>query len=213
MRKPRTKQQMVDFLMKHFRYDTMSSWNRADSYATKIKAHSLGLTLTEQDAVYAMLDVQDSHQESGFNAVLSDFDRRHNFSYQIGVNGRSGGYLVLCSGGSKPSEHKSQCRKCGQRNFQTVEVEPGQCGKCHAQARYNRAFQPETFTNPGQGIDMDGDFAEWDTSSLKQRVDLVWDFDKTCQRAVRAYVNFALENKVVEETVFIPKTVRVAVER
>ena len=36
----RYKKSMVDFLKKHFRYDTMNSWNRSTSYANNIKLHN-----------------------------------------------------------------------------------------------------------------------------------------------------------------------------
>jgi len=213
MSKPRTRKAMIQYLTEHFRYDTMNSWNQAHSYAVKIKVNALELSRDDREAIYQMLDVETSWDESGFNHVLREFDKRHNYAFQIGTNGRSGGYLVLYQGGSKPSEHKSQCRQCGQRNFQHVEVEPGQCGACRAMARYNREFAPVPYTNPGKGLDEDRDFADWSTSDLKWRVDVVWDFDQTCARACKAYVQFARENQAIEETIQIPRKITVAVPR
>ena len=211
--KPRTRKDMIAYLTEHFRYDTMNSWNQATSYAVKIKVRYLNLSREDSDAVYEMLDVPDSWDESGFNHVLREFDQRYNHAYQIGSNGRSGGYLVLYQGGAKPSEHKSQCRQCGQRNFTAAEPEPAQCGRCQAMARYNRKFPLEPYTYPGKGFDMGEDFAEWSTEDLRNRVDLVWDFDQTCARAVKAYVDYAHENKVVEATIHVPKNIHVAVPR
>lgn len=216
MKKPRTRKEMIAYLAGHFRYDTMSSWNQSSSYAVEIKVRSLNLTQEQQGAVYEMLDVQDAWDESGYNSILRDFDRRNNYIYQIGTNGRSGGYLVLYQGGSKPSEHKSQCRACGQRNYQALTEEPGQCGKCNRQTRYNRDFPPDVFTRPGLSLDMNEDFedkSEWSTQALRNRVDTVWDFDQTCARAVRVYVDYAMENKVVEKTIRVPKKIRVAEPR
>lgn len=216
MPKPRTRKEMVAYLSGHFRYDTMNSWNQSTSYAVKIKAHHLGLTKEQEDAVFAMLDVQDSWNESGYNEILHDFDRRYNHVWQISTNGRSGGYLVLIQGGTRPSEHKSVCRACGQRNYQTVETEPGKCGRCNRDTRYNYAFPPDVYAQPGRDVDMHADFDdkdEWDMRSLRDRVDLIWDFDQTVARAVKAYVAYAMENKVVEKTIRVPKKVRVAEPR
>lgn len=211
--KPRTRKDMIAYLAEHFRYNTMNSWNRATSYAVRIKVRDLDLSRENQNAVYEMLDVEDSFRESGFNHALHEFDRRYSHSYQIGQNGRSGGYLVLYQGGTKPSEHKSQCRACGQRNFTVADPEPGQCGRCGVAMRYNREFPPEVFSYPGKSLDMGEDFAEWDTYAIRQRVDLVWDFDKACAWAVKAYVQYARENKSVEEVIHVPKTIHVAVPR
>ena len=211
--KPRTRKEMIPFLTEHFRYDTMNSWNQATSYAVRIKVRYLNLSREDTDAVYEMLDVEDSFRESGFNHELREFDRRYSHSYQIGQNGRSGGYLVLYQGGAKPSEHKSVCHTCGQRNFTTAEPEPAKCGRCGAMDRHNAKFAAEPFSYPGKGMDMGEDFAEWSTYDLRSRVDLVWDFDQACARAVKAYVAYARENKVVDETVHIPKNIRVAVPK
>lgn len=101
MRKPRTKAAMIEYLRGHFRYDTMNSWNVATSYAVNIKVHNL--PHDQQDAVYEMLDVPASWRASGFNAILRQFDQRYGHCWQIGSNGRSGGYLVLYQGGARPA--------------------------------------------------------------------------------------------------------------
>jgi hypothetical protein len=212
--KPRTRKAMIAYLSRHFRYDTMSSGNWATSYAVNIKAQNVPLPAgIDRECVYQMLDVQDAWDKSGFNAILREFDARHFHCFQIGTNGRSGGYLVLYRGGTRASEHKSQCRTCGQANFQAVETEPGVCERCHATARYNRDFPPVVYTLPGQGLDEDGDFSEYDTSSLRSKVDVVWDFDQTCARAVDAYVRFAADNRAVEVEVPCTRKVIVAQAR
>ena len=212
--KPRTRKAMIAYLAEHFRYDTMNSWNRATSYAVNIKASHITLPAgVDREAVYQMLDVQDAWDESGFNAILREFDARHFHCFQIGTNGRSGGYLVLYQGGTRASEHKSQCRNCGQANFQAVTTEPGVCGRCGATARYNRDFPPVVYTKPGLGMDEDRDYSEYDISSLRAKVDIVWDFDQTCARAVDAYVRFAADNQAVEIEVPCTRKVIVAQAR
>lgn len=223
MRKPRTREAMIEYLSSHFRYDTMNSWNQSTSYAKKIKLYSLGLTREQENACGEMMDVEGSYDASGYNAILEEFGNRYHHSYQIWTNGRSGGYLVLGQGGERPSEHKSQCRRCGQRNFQAVEQpvapkqgdpgQPGRCGNCGEQARYNRTFPPDVYLQPGLSLDQNEDFTEWSTDDLRNRVDLVLDFDKTCDSAVKAFVKYAMSHQVKEKTVYVAKKIKVARRR
>ena len=211
MRKPRSKVEMIRFLKGHFRYDTMSSWNASTTYAVRQKVNHLGLTMDQSDAVYAMLDVEDAYDESGYAGVLEAFAVRHDYRYQIFSNGRSSGYLVLIQGERKPSQYKSACTNCGQRNCSEATEESKRCGRCGEDARINQKMY-DTVSFPGRNIDMEEDFEGWDKYSLAQRVDLVWDFDKTCATAIKCYVDYACAHKVVEETVMVPRKIKVAEE-
>jgi hypothetical protein len=46
---------------------------------------------------------------------------------------------------------------------------------------------------------------------LKDRVELVWEFDEACNNAVQAFVDFAKGHSVEEETVMVPTKVKVAI--
>ena len=50
-----------------------------------------------QNAVYALMDEPDAY--STVNCLISAFTHKYNYKWQAGFNGRSGGYLVLYSGG------------------------------------------------------------------------------------------------------------------
>lgn len=272
-RKPRTRQDMIAYLTEHFRYDTMNSWNRATSYAHNIKISHLNHVDDITDKLYDLIGVEGIYDETDYNFYLREFEARHNWAWQIGTNGRSGGYLVLYQGGRKDSGHKSRCTSCGQLNYKRVPVIPPEdglaqnkaryyiqthdfwvpsvyndqpeikalnlpadfivqlvqevraeikahgeytadnsCGRCHAQSRVNLTSpRYETFSYPGRGVDMEKDFEEWDTSVLKDRVETVWDFDQTCERAVKVFVDFAREHHTEEQTVMVPRQVTVAV--
>jgi hypothetical protein len=210
--KPRTRKEMITFLRDHFRYNTMNSWNRSKSYARNIKIHNLeGLDAAEHRRAYEMLDVEEAFY--GFKHELAEFQLRHKHSWQIGTNGRSGGYLVLYQGGRRATDYKSVCAACGQLNFATVVTGDQKCGRCGADERENlESPRYEVFTYPGKGLDMDDDFETWSTYQLKERVALVWDFDKTCERAVQAFIAFAKSHIVEEQIVMVPKTITVAVK-
>jgi len=66
----------------------------------------------------------------------------------------------------------------------------------------------KSFVYPVRGVGemdwVDGDF-------LTDLVDVIWDFDETCQRAVEVFVEFAVSHTVVEEEIMVSKTVLVAI--
>lgn len=86
---------MRNFLNEHFRYWTMSSWNRLESYAHNVKLHRLGLTSEQLDRAFELLDpdIDTSAFWDGVHELISDFYEET--GYMAGFNGRSGGYLVL----------------------------------------------------------------------------------------------------------------------
>lgn len=114
----RSRQSIVDFLKGHYRYDTMGSNNQSTSYANCVKLHRLPLTPEQSDVAYDMLST-----DNGFdfvNPLIHKFTEQHNGGYTAGFNGRSGGYLVLYHSQYKPSDYKSICTECGQRNYREV---------------------------------------------------------------------------------------------
>ncbi len=88
---------MIDFLENHFRYNTMNSWNCSTSYANDVKLYNIGLTREQEDKLYEIMDCDGAYDS--VNELLDDFAYNHNFNWQVGFNGRSGGYLVLYQGG------------------------------------------------------------------------------------------------------------------
>lgn len=271
-KKPRSRRAMIDYLRDHPRYHTLSSHNLATSYARNIKVtHVVPDDL--QVRAYEMLDQEDAFW--GGQLELDEFAVRHGHAWQIGGNGRSGGYLVLYRGGRKASGHRSVCGHCGQRNFCRVMPElpdnaegrlrayvythagrtwptyRGQseaaadaaafddaalealvksvkddiekngrvtadnvCGKCRRPTRRNFATpQYDVFVQPGRGTDEEDTFDdrdEWSTDRIRDRVDLVWDFDLTVDAYIEAFVHFVRTHVVEEETVLVEKTIKVA---
>jgi len=106
-RKPRTKADIASFLRNHCRYSTLNPWNGVSSYAVNIKVSRLHLTHEQRLACYDLMQCAGAYEESGFNATLNWFDHRHNFRWQAGINGRSGGYAVLYQGSQSPSGRRT----------------------------------------------------------------------------------------------------------
>jgi hypothetical protein len=181
---------MVEYLSNHFRYWTANSWNQSKSYAFRVKICDLyefipkDLSPDERsaliDRMYDCLQLEEAFEAP--HKILREFDARHRYRWQIGSNGRSGGYLVLYQGGVRDD-------------------------------------QP--YSMPGKGTDMDEDFtgAEkfsrrdgWGLDDVRERYDLVKDFDATCERAIKAYIEYAKTHRVVTETILVEKQVLVGVE-
>ena len=205
----RNRRAMTEFLAKHFRYNTMNSWNQSTSYANNIKVYNLGLSKEQEEKLYAMLDTAEFY--TYINEMLYDFSAEHNYLWQVGFNGRSSGYLVLYQGYSKPSGYKSFCTECGQRNFKTVE-ETGnnRCGRCGADARVNYSTAPrEIGCYPGRSTDMGEDFEDWEIYQLRERVKLVREFDKLCDDILKTVVDLIENYEVEEQIVMKPHTVKV----
>ena len=207
-RKPKTRKEMTAFLSNHFRYDTMRSWNGASSFAANIKLHHIEFPDKETlDRAWDLLDVEEAFDD--FRNVLAEFAERHDHRYQICTNGRSGGYLVLYNGGKKDTGYKSFCPKCGQRNYQ-VAKEGDVCGVCkHPRTNYTHPVMTTYTTGESVG-DPYGDYEEWGLWSLKALVNVVWDFDKTVKAAIQAFIDYARNNEVVNETILVSKTIKVA---
>lgn len=201
----RSRKAMEAYLSGHFRYYTMSCVNRSTSYACNMKLHRLGLDQETMNTLYDMIQVPEFYDE--LSTLLRDFGAAHAYQWQAGWNGRSGGYLVLYQGRKTPGKHRSFCTKCGQKNYTSVAETGIRCGACGREARIDFITPPiEIITFPGQSIDQDEDFGEWPMDELRQRTELVQEFDRLADTIVSEAVNLAQTYKVVEETEYVPVT-------
>ena len=83
--------------LKRIRYYTMNSWNLSKSLAYNLKIYNV-IDQELQSKVYDLLLIDGVYEEH-INPLIYDFDRKYNYEWQAGFNGRSGGYLVLYRGG------------------------------------------------------------------------------------------------------------------
>lgn len=87
---------MCEFLLNHFQYYTMNSWNGLKSIANNVKLYNLqlegdwaqALELLYNEGDFAWLYAQDLGDK------IAAFQLAHP-DYEVGFNGRSDGYLVL----------------------------------------------------------------------------------------------------------------------
>lgn len=203
---------MTEFLRNHFRYSTMNSWNLSTSYANNLKVDRLGLSNEIMMKLLDMLDVDGFYDN--INDLIAEFGAAHDYLWQAGFNGRSGGYLVLYTGGSKPSGYKSFCTACGQRNYTSVKETGPVCGRCGQAQRVDFPKPPvQIFTWTGKNVDQDEDFEEWSMDELRARVRLITEFDRLCDDVVAEAVGMAENYDVGTEEVTRVEEVRVLVEK
>lgn len=208
----RSRGSMKEFLAGHFRYNTMNGWNNSTSYACNMKIYNLGLERDIANKLYDLIQLNEFYEP--INDLIYEFGAAHNFEWQVGFNGRSGGYLVLYRGERKPSGYRSFCTACGQKNYKSVSESGSVCGRCHQPAR--RDFSQthmNIHTFPGRGIDHgERFFLDWDMTALRDRVDLVCEFDKLADDIVAEAVYIAKNYDIQDEVVYVPQTRKVMVE-
>ena len=201
----RSRAEMTAYLSGHFRYNTMNSWNRSTTYACNMKLYKLGLDRETEDKLWDMIQVPEFYER--LNERIEDFNWQHNYLWQAGWNGRSGGYLVLYQGGTKPSRYRSYCTKCGQKNYTSVAETGNRCGVCNEEARVDYIKLPmQIFSFPGRDVDMDEDFEDWSLYELQQRTELVQEFDRLADDIVAEALYIAQNHSVEERTVYMPTT-------
>ena len=139
--------------------------------------------------------------------LMDAFAEAHQFRWQVGMNGRSGGYLVLYEGGIKPTGHRSYCRSCYQRNFKSVTENGNVCGRCGRADRVDYTRPPmQAYTYSGRGIDMDTDYEDWTMQELRERVEVVQALDALADEMVQQAVHLAQNFTVVEVEISVPQT-------
>ena len=211
-RKPRTIKGMRAFLLNHKRYFTRNGWNRLSSFAVVIKIGHLRLTSEEHNKCSDLLTVEDCHELSGFNEMLRDFAVEQHWNWQIGINGRSGGYAVLYKSSIKDDGYKSVCCFCGQRNETSVTETGTRCGRCgKTDGRHDYGKLPHTShvvscETVGDNVD------EMTSFEIRELFKTVWAFDLAVEDATRMFVDYAMSHEVVEETIMVPKKVMAAKE-
>lgn len=136
--------------------------------------------------------------------LTDEFDRENDYAWQAHFNGRSGGYLVLYSGGLKDTGYKSFCTSCGQRNFRTVEESGCTCGRCRKDTRVNYKHPLMQKYASGRSVDENEDFEEWSIEELRERCRVVERFDILCDSIVEEAARLSESVETVEETVYVP---------
>lgn len=202
----RSRSQMIEFLTNHFRYDTMNSWNRSTSWANNLKVYNV-IPNELQDKVHEMMESEDFYFE--INELIADYNLTNNYALQAGFNGRSGGYLVMYSGGYETKRiftfDNSTTNEYGERDYADgygwMNIE-----EAKKRGLYNKEVK-RVYTQPGLSIDDydEEDYKEMEMDELREIVRKVQEFDKLCDAIVESVISMAENCDVEEETYFVEK--------
>jgi hypothetical protein len=198
---------MIAFLRNHFRYDTMNSWNKSTSYARNVKIYRSGLTPEQEMKAFEFIDTPGALED--INLIMRDFEVNHDHEWQVGFNGRSGGYIVLYKGFMELDTHtKTVCSHCGIRTGYAEEM-PCKVSGCSGTLKKIDRPVYRIGVYPGKGVDMGEDFEEWSDDALEARYDLVKEFDQMVDDCI-AQFKYLLDNfRIVEKVVPCTRTIRV----
>jgi len=203
-----SKEAVANFLLSHFRYDTMNGLIRSTSYANCVKINRLGLSGTTQEKARVIISVGDYWNELSW--VIREFEQDMGADYTIGTNGRSAGYLVLYESEYYDPGYKSTCKSCGKLSPYPVSDANCQCGVCNGPRANLKA--PLRWTRlKSSSIDHAmslQDYLEMPLHELKERAALVQAFDRACDRMRDAFIEMANDYMVIEHTVMVPQKVR-----
>ena len=86
--------QKFDYIHNHSYYYTMNSWNKSKSLANNVKVYNLPITTEQRNKFFEICEnfVLNYDLYDMINARIEDFESENEFD--VGFNGRSGGYLV-----------------------------------------------------------------------------------------------------------------------
>ncbi len=204
----RSREQMVDYLSTHFRYNTMNSWNLSESWANNMKVHRC-IPSVFQANVFEMMETDEFYEE--INWLLSDYSENNNHTLQAGFNGRSGGYLVMYEG---KVEWKTLFTFEGSNKESDYEDGYGWMGMEEAKRKglFNKKIRYIS-SYPGRSVD-NYDREDYEGMMLWELVQItekVQNFDKLCDDIRELTINMAKSFEVVEEEYTVVKTRKVLV--
>ena len=161
-----------DFLVNHFEYDTMNSWNGCKSIANNVKVYNI----PDIDDGEALKALQEDDYLS-INQALRDWEDEHP-GYEVTFNGRSSGYLVLY-------------RKDTNRHALIANDNDSPCN-----------YYPNQYEDWKRDVQNDYGSLKAYHSELVKQVKLVQEFDKLCDDLVIIVKELIKDMKHREENTF-----------
>jgi hypothetical protein len=203
---PKSKEGIAKFLIEHPRYSD-GGRNSQSTYAHNVKVTRLGLTPSELDKAYTLMEAEDYRKL--IRGGIRDFQSQMDGRFMIETQGRSGGYLTLFEAEVYDPGYKSTCKHCSQLNFQEVSEKSSKCGVCGG-PRVNLKKPLAWSRLLGSGIDHRvtyDEMLEWDKNKLLDRLDVVHAFDAACDVVRNDFKRMLNEYMLVEEVINVPTRV------
>ncbi len=202
----KTKKPMIEFLVSHFRYDTMSSWNQSTSWAANVKIHRV-IPSNLQDKAYELIETDEFYDR--INDILHEYSFNNNHSLQAGFNGRSSGYIVMYEGFVETKTIFTFERTQGGRDYADgygwMDIE-----EAKKRGLYQKQIKTVR-TYPGRSIDNYDfdDYKDMTAGEVKAIYDKVREFDKMVQQVINETIYLCKNSEVEEIEYFERKTKKV----
>lgn len=185
--------------LKRIRYYGMNSWNLSKSPAYNLKVYNV-IDRELQNKVFEMMDTEDFYDV--INDLVRNFNSSHNYEWQAGFNGRSGGYLVLYKGGRDTKHITEDMFKTDHPSGVYISDQYGWCNLERAKKLnlIGKTITTRIYSQPGLNIE-DSDVP----------VDVLKAFRQLAVNIVKAVESLAKYCKVEEEEYQVTKTRKVLV--
>jgi hypothetical protein len=185
------REKIIHTLDRHFKYDTMNSWNGQKSYAKNVKLGNIVIPDALRDICYDLTQAEWFY-DNLMCCEIEEFEERNNNRYTIGFNGRSGGYCVLYKMSIKTLDYKTRCDTCWKPTWYDKVMPCQVCGK-------TRGGTLRLLTKPMTQKQTDssgfGDADELDDDSLLHIFHIVIDFNITVTNMIESMLYYAREIK------------------
>ena len=165
--------EMFDFLKHHCVYFTMNSWNGLQSIANNVKVYNLFTS----DVDYDILEMLNVDNYFTINSTIKDWEAE-NPDYNVGFNGRCGGYLVLYNKNNNGSVLDWYIS-----NHDNYEDFKESVREDYGSIKNYR-------------------------SELIRQVELVQSFDKLCDDLTVLCLDMFENAEIIEEIITVPKTIK-----
>lgn len=162
------------FIKGHFRYSINSNWNHSYGPAEKIKLYSIKDLFSSNEFYNKSYDyLEDEGAYLEFNDILKEFNK-NNSKYEIHVNGRSGGYLVLSRKG----------------NNYSLEFQAEKPSLEDLNQELNECLEEWNIDGYKDNLLEYNELMEEYENELNKFYNLLIEFDKTCLNACKAFISF-----------------------
>lgn len=94
------RQEMMNFLKNHFCYHFANPWNNIRSYANCVKLYKLNLPADVESKAYDFICAECEEYDAAIRDLIEEFE--FNTGQSVFFNGRSDGYIVLCTTEGRP---------------------------------------------------------------------------------------------------------------
>lgn len=179
------------------RYYTMNSWNLSKAPAYNLKVYNV-IDRELQNKVFELMETEGYFDI--INSLINDFNQEHNYNWQAGFNGRSGGYLVLYIGGRETKYISEDMFNTNHPSGVYISDNIRWCDLARAKKLgiLNKTITTRIYSQPGKNIE-----------DNEVPADVLKSFRKLAVDIVKTTESLAKHSEIKEESYTVTKTRKV----